>query len=183
MAHLPTTWKERKDADRERKVDRVMSDRLFQWTRTKAMRRVLVVIAAVLCVGILPAFTLAGVVVGAIITVAAWSAWGLVRMSIRTVADLPDRFLDERQRALRNRCYVYAYLVLAWIVAAMVTIVPIVVTILTGAGATSVETTLTITFDQAIGLALSVTLLVSLLPSMVVAWLDSGEDDAIVEIP
>ena len=183
MPHLPTTWKERKDADRERKVERVMSDRLFQWTRTRTMRRALAVVSGILCFGILPAFTLGGWIIGAVVTVTAWAAWGLVRMSIRTVADLPDRFLDERQRAVRNRSYVHAYLILGWIVASMVTIVPIVVTVLTGADATSVDTTITITFDQAIGLALSVTLLVSLLPSMVVAWLDSGEDDATVEMP
>lgn len=183
MPHLPTTRKERKEADREARVDRVMSDQLFQWTRTTSVRRVLVVVAGVLCVGIFPAFTLGGWIIGAVVTVTAWAAWGLVRMSIRTVADLPDRFLDERQRAVRNRSYVHAYLILGWIVASMVTIVPIVVTVLTGADATSVDTTFTITFDQAIGLALSVTLLVSLLPSVVVAWLDRGEEDvAVVEI-
>ncbi len=179
MPHLPTTWKERKDADRERKVDRVMSDRLFQWTRTRMMRRVLVVAAAALCVAIIPAFAQGGGVIGIVVTVVAWAVWGLLRMSTRTVADLPDRFLDERQRALRNRAYVYAYLVLGWIVAGLAAMGLIGFVVVSEDDAT----TLTTTWDQALGLALSVTLLISLLPSMVVAWLDSGEDDAIVEMP
>jgi Na+/H+-translocating membrane pyrophosphatase len=179
MPHLPATWKERKDADRERKVDRVMSDRLFQWTRTTTMRRVLVVVAAVLCVAIIPAFAQGGGVIGIIVTAVAWAVWGLLRMSTRTVADLPDRFLDERQRALRNRAYRYAYLVLGWIVAGLATVGLVAFVVVSENDAA----TLTTTWDQALGLVLSVTLLISLLPSMVVAWLDSGEDDAIVEIP
>jgi hypothetical protein len=179
MPHVPTTWSERKEADRERKVDRVMSDRLFQWTRTRTMRRALVVVAAVLCVAIIPAFAQGGGVPGIVVTVVAWAAWGLLRMSTRTVADLPDRFLDERQRALRNRAYRYAYLVLGWIVAGLATVGLVAFVVVSENDAA----TLTTTWDQALGLVLSVTLLISLLPSMVVAWLDSGEDDAIVEMP
>lgn len=179
MPHLPTTWSERKEVDRERKVDRVMSDRLFQWTRTRTMRRALVVVAAVLCVAIIPAFAQGGGVLGIVVTVVAWAAWGLLRMSTRTVADLPDRFLDERQRALRNRAYRYAYLVLGWIVAGLATVGLVAFVVVSENDAA----TLTTTWDQALGLVLSVTLLISLLPSMVVAWLDSGEDDAIVETP
>ncbi len=181
MPNLPTTWSERKEADRERKVDRVMSDRLFQWTRTKTMRRVLVVVAAVLCVAIIPAFALGGGFIGIIVTAVAGAVWGLLRMSTRTVADLPDRFLDERQRALRNRSYRYAYLILGWIVAGLVT-VGLVAFVIVSENDTA---TLTTTWPQALGLVLSVTLLISLLPSMVVAWLDRGEAsaDVLVEIP
>ena len=35
--------------------------------------------------------------------------------------------------------------------------------------------TLTATWDQALGLVLSLTLLISLLPSVVIAWSDAGE--------
>jgi len=38
--------------------------------------------------------------------------------------------------------------------------------------------TLTTTWDQALGLVLSLTLLISLLPSMVVAWSEAGEPNA-----
>ena len=181
MPHLPATWKERRDADRERKIDRVMSDTLFQWTRTARFRRALVLVAAALCVAVIPAFTQGGSIIGIMVTAAAGAAWGLLRMSIRTVADLPDRFLDERQRSLRNRAYLYAYLIFGWTVCALLTAGLIAFVIVSENDAATVTTT----WDQAIGLVLSVTLLSSLLPSMVVAWCDSGEEsaDVIVEIP
>jgi hypothetical protein len=101
-------------------------------------------------------------------------------MSTRTVADLPDRFLDERQRALRNRAYRYAYLILGWIVAGLATVGLIAFVIVSDDDTATVTTT----WSQALGLVLSVTLLISLLPSMVVAWLDRGEEsaDVIVEV-
>ena len=106
------------------------------------------------------------------VTLAAWAVWGLLRLSTRTVADLPDRFLDERQRALRDRAYRYAYLILGWVVAAALTVGLIAFIIVSENDAA----TLTTTWDQAIGVVLSVTLLVSLLPSTVFAWCDSGEE-------
>ena len=180
MPHLPETWKERRDADRERKIDRVMSDSFFQWTRTTRTRRVLVVVATALCVAVIPAFAQGGSIIGIMVTAAAWAVWGLLRMSVRTVADLPDRFLDERQRALRNRAYVYAYLILGWVVCALATAGLVAFVIVSDNDAATV----TATWGQGIGLVLSVTLLTSLLPSMVVAWLDAGEEseEVIVEI-
>lgn len=181
MPHLPATWNERRYADRERTIERVMSDSRWQWTRTARMRRILVVVVVALCTAIIPAFTQGGSFFGIMVTAAAWAGWGLLRMSIRTVADLPDRFLDERQRALRNRAYLYAYLIFGWIVCAMLTAGLIAFVIVSENDAATVTTT----WDQAIGLVLSVTLLCSLLPSMVVAWCDSGEEltDATVETP
>jgi len=180
MPHLPTTWKERQEADRQRKIERVMGDQMFQWTRTTTMRRILAAVAALLCVGIIPAFAAGGGVVGIVVTLAAWAAWGLLRVSTRTVADLPDRFLDERQRAARNRAYRHAYLILGWVVAGAATIGLIAFV----AVAENDAATLTITWDRAIGLVMSLTLLVSLLPSVVVAWSEPGESaDTAVEIP
>jgi len=172
MPHLPTTWRERKEADRERKVERVMGDRLFQRTRTRTVRRVLSILTAGLCVAIVPAFAQGGTVLGVVVTLAAAASWWLLRISIRTIADLPDRFLDERQRALRNRSYVVAYLILGWIVAALATIGLVAFVIVSENDAV----TLTTTWNQALGVVLSLTLLISVLPSLVVAWRDPGED-------
>jgi hypothetical protein len=172
MPHLPATWRERKHADQERRVDRVMSDQFFQWTRTTAMRRSLVVVAALLCVAIIPAFVQGGGVIGIIVTIAAYAMWGLLRISIRTVADLPDRFLDERQRALRNRAYRYAYLILGWIVGGLATVGLVAFVIVSENDAV----TWTTTWDQAIGAVLSLTLIIALLPSLIIAWCDPGEE-------
>ena len=172
MPHLPTTRRERKESDLKRKVDRRMRDQRLSWLRTRSNRRALVVVGALLCVGIIPAFALGGGIVGIAVTLAAWGAWGLLRLSTRTVADLPDRFLDERQRALRDRAYRYAYLILGWVVAAALTVGLIAFIIVSENDAA----TLTTTWDQAIGVVLSVTLLISLLPSTVFAWCDAGEE-------
>jgi hypothetical protein len=172
LPHLPTTWRERKESDLERKVDRRMRDQRFAWLRTRGSRRTLAVVGALLCVGIIPAFAQGGGIAGVVVTLAAWGVWGLLRLSTRTVADLPDRFLDERQRALRDRAYRYAYLILGWVVAAALTLGLIAFVVVSGNDAA----TLTTTWDQAIGVVLSVTLLISLLPSMVFAWCDAGED-------
>lgn len=172
MPHLPTTRRQRKEADLERKIDRRMRDQRLSWLRTRGNRRALVAIGVLLCVGIIPAFALGGGIAGIAVTLAAWGVWGLLRLSTRTVADLPDRFLDERQRALRDRAYFYAYLILGWIVAAALTLGLIAFIIVSVNDAA----TLTTTWDQAIGVVLSVTLLISLLPSAVFAWCDAGEE-------
>lgn len=174
MPHLPTTWKERKEADMERKVERLQRDQRFQWLRTRKARRALAVASGLLCVAIIPSFAQGGNIVGIAVTIAAWGSWGALRLSTRTVAELPERFLDERQRAVRDRAYFSAYLILGWIVAALLTVALVGFVLVSENDAA----TLTTTWDQALGLVLSLTLLISLLPSMVVAWSDAGEQNA-----
>ena len=105
MPHLRTTYKERKEADLERKVERIQSDDTFQWLRTRKSRRTLAIICGLLCVAIIPSFAPGGGIVGIAVTIAAWGSWWALRISTRPIAELPERFLDERQRAMRNRAY------------------------------------------------------------------------------
>lgn len=177
MPHLPTTWKERKEADMERKVERLQHDQKFQLMRSRNARRILVIVSALLCVGIIPGFAQGGAIVGAVVTIATALSWWALRISVRTIADLPDRFLDERQRAIRNRAYVNAYRIYAWIIGGIATI-GLVIFILVSENDV---VTLTTTWNQALGGVLSILILASVLPSMVVAWLDLGE--SVVEMP
>jgi hypothetical protein len=171
MPHLPTSRQGRKEADLERRVERIQRDHKFQRLRTRSTRRILAVMSALLCVAIFPSFALGGGIMGIAVTIAAWGGWWVLRISTRTVAELPERFLDERQRAMRNRAYFGAYLILGYTVSALLTI-GLVAFVLVSENDT---VTLTTTWDQAIGLVMALTLLCSLLPSMVVAWIDSGE--------
>ena len=171
MPHLPTTWKERKEADLERKVERIQDDHKFQWMRSRNARRVLVIVSALLFIGIIPGFAQGGAIVGAVVTIAAALSWWALRISVRTIADLPDRFLDERQRAIRNRAYFNAYLIYAWIIGGIATIGLVIFVLVSENDAV----TLTTTWNQAMGGVLFVTILASALPSMVVAWLEAGE--------
>lgn len=174
MAHLPTTWKERKEADTERKVERVQNDQRFQWMRSRRIRRILVIISSLLCVGIIPAFAQVGSIAGTVVTIVAALSWWALRVSVRTVADLPDRFLDERQRAIRDRAYLSAYRIYASIISGLATLGLVIFVFVSENDAV----TLTTTWNQAIGAVLFVLVIASVLPSMVVAWQDAGESDA-----
>ena len=171
MPHLPTSWQERKEADLERRVERIQRDHKFQRLRTRNTRRILAVISALLCVAIIPSFVQGGGIVGIAVTITAWCSWWVLRISTRTVAELPERFLDERQRAVRNRAYFYAYLILGYIVCALLTIGLVVFVSVS----VNDSLTFTATWVQALGLVLCLSLFISLLPSMVVAWSDAGE--------
>lgn len=174
MTKMPTTRRERREADLERRAERMQRDERFQRLRTRGVRRILVIAGALLVLLIIPAFAAVGSIAGIVITAAAWGCWWLLRISLRTVADLPDRFLDERQRAERNRAYLSAYLILGWIVAGLLTVALVGFVLVSENDAV----TLTTTWDQALGLVLSLTLLIALLPSMTLAWRDAGESNA-----
>lgn len=171
MSRLPMTRRERQEADLERRVDRIQRDERLQALRTRGARLALVAITAMLCIGILPAYVQGGGVVGSIVTALAGLGWWLLRISVRTVADLPDRFLDERQRTVRDRAYLDAYRIYAFAIGGLATIGLIAFTVASENDALDV----TITWEQGIGLTLFLLVLASVLPSMVVAIRDPGE--------
>jgi len=171
MPHLPTTWKERQEADFAAKVERIQRDQRFQWLRSRTARRILVIISALLCVGIIPGFAQGGLNVGIVVMIAAALSWWVLRVSVRLVADLPDRFLDERQRAIRDRAYLGAYRIYASIIGGLATIGLVAFIFASENDAV----TLTTTWNQAMGGVLFVLVIASVLPSMVVAWREKGE--------
>ena len=83
-----------------------MSDDSFATLRTQRARVALDVWTSLWFVLMVPAWTLCGSLVGILAVVAGAVAWWLLKLSVRDVADLPDRFLDERQLAVRNQVYV-----------------------------------------------------------------------------
>ena len=86
-------------------------------------------------------------------------------------AEQYDRFLDERQRTVRDRAYLDAYRIYAFVVGGLATIGLIAFTVASENDALDV----TITWEQGIGLTLFLLVLASVLPSMVVAIRDPGE--------
>jgi hypothetical protein len=48
-----------------------------------------------------------------------WGAWGMLRAAIRSMADLPDERLDERQIQVRDRSYLHAYRIVGGLGAAV----------------------------------------------------------------
>lgn len=93
----------------------------------------------------------------------------LIRTSVRHIADSPDEFLDERQIALRDRSYLHSYRIISSIFAIMLVALFIRVDLS--------ESAFDISDWWGTGTWFSLILLMAGLPSMVVAWLDKGEDE------
>lgn len=172
MTHLPGG--SRRELEQSEHVERVMADQRLQPLRSRTARRWLAVATAALCIAILPSFALGGPIIGSLTAVAAATSWWLLRKAIREIADLPERFLDERQRSVRDHAYVYAYLILGWLVAGLVTIGLVALAVVM----VEDSATLRLTWDVAVGAGLTGTLLISALPSVVIAWRDAGENGA-----
>jgi hypothetical protein len=97
----------------QERVDRQLRDTRFNRLRGRHARRVLVG-AMTATIALMPVAWLAGGSVWGIASVVlAAILWWALQVSVRTVADLPEEYLDERQERVRNQAYVEAYRILA----------------------------------------------------------------------
>ncbi len=106
---MTNTKKEDKTALR---VEKLMQDTKWDWARTTTNLRVISFAAIAFAVTTPIAFwfeNIAGIAVALILLV----LFSILRVALRDVADLPDRYLDERQRTVRNAIYLKAYQYLA----------------------------------------------------------------------
>lgn len=163
---------QRNEQAMEAHVERLMADNSFAVLRTRRARVALVVVASLLIVLMVPAWTLAGSIVGILAAVAAAVAWWLLKLSVRNVADLPDRFLDERQLAARNQVYVEAY---RWYAGGTVILASVGIVAFIVLGEDPDTWTVDLTYEWCMGLFWTATAGAMLLPSMVLAIRD-GED-------
>jgi hypothetical protein len=170
------TLKERWTASKERNAaavaanaEKLMADTSYDRYRTRRARMLLVVGYLALLVLIPVAYLALNAFVGLLVVLATAGVWGLLRVSVRTIADLPDEYLDERQLAVRNASYVESYRYLGGAVALAAT-VGLFAFIINGTELDTWAVTLTwegamATFWVFLGLALG-------LPSMVLALND-----------
>lgn len=128
-------------------------------------------IATLLLIAIIPAYVAGTIFVGTFVVLAAFICWWLLRISVRELADLPNRFLDERQLVVRDRAYFNAFRIYASTVVALATIALIAFEIV----AENDSVTITTTWDQAFGPVMFLIMLPVLLPSMVIAVQEPGE--------
>ena len=93
----------------EKRAERLMADTHYDRLRTRPARIALVVgfVASLILVAV--CYLALGTIAGILAVVLAIGVWVLLRLSVRTIADLPDEYLDERQAAIRNASYVQAY--------------------------------------------------------------------------
>jgi len=161
--------KERNAAAVEASAERLMADTAYDRYRTRRARLLLVGGYLALLVLIPVAYLAINQFVGLLVVLVATGVWMLLRVSVRTIADLPDEYLDERQLAVRNASYVESYRYLAGAVAVAGTI-GLIAFIINGSELDTWAVTLTwggamSTFWVFLGLALG-------LPSMVLALND-----------
>lgn len=97
------------------------------------------------------------------------SGYLLIRTSVRHIADSPDELLDERQIALRDRSYLHSYRIISTVFSLILVAFFIRIDLS--------ESTLEIVDWWGTGTWFSLIMLMAGLPSMVVAWLDKGENE------
>lgn len=101
--------RDRNEAAVAERAERVLSDQRFPALRTRRAR-VALVVAQGMTIVLLPVVWLAAdAVAGIAMVIVAMAVLTVLRMSVRVVADLPDRVLDERLRSRRDAAYVEAY--------------------------------------------------------------------------
>ena len=123
------TLKDRWAAGKERNAEavaasaeRLMADTSYDRYRTRRARVLLVTGYLALIVLIPVAYLAINQFVGLLVVIVTAGVWSLLRVSVRTIADLPDEYLDERQLAVRNGSYVESYGYLSGAVALAATI-------------------------------------------------------------
>ena len=93
-------------------AQKALNDTKWDRIRTPGVRKFLA-FAGFAAVVANSALYLLGTFVGLLGLALLFGTYLLLRLSIRSVADLPDRFLDERMRSLRSVAYYRAYLVVS----------------------------------------------------------------------
>lgn len=110
MTHDPTFPARRPPVDPVAvHADALLSDTRYDWLRPRGRRRALVA-ASLLWIAVVAAACLTDRSVLVVLTLApAAGAWWLLQRVVRGMADLPDAYVDERMRTVRNAHYRTAY--------------------------------------------------------------------------
>ena len=154
-----------------KEVLKSQNDTRFNFLRTRKSRRAMIALMSLLTVLVslssaLP--TKASSYVGALGGLILLSGYLLIRTSVRHIADSPDELLDERQIALRDRSYLHSYRIISSVFALIIVALFIRIDLS--------ESVFEITDWWGTGTWFSLIMLMAGLPSMVVAWLDKGEE-------
>ena len=143
-------------------ADALLHDRRLDWLRPRRRRRALVVAALVSIGGVAAACLLDRPWLVQVSLVPVWGAWWVLQRVVRGMADLPDAYVDERMRQVRNAHYRTAYIVLVGVVSLALLVLYI---------ATDARR---VRYVPQPGLVLALFLgvpsLAAMLPSMLVAW-------------
>ena len=147
-------------------AERQLRDHRFDVIRTPGRRRALAA-ALLLAIGTTSTLFWFGrsllAVAALIIGIALWL---LLRIAVRTIADLPAEYLDERQEQVRDQAYVESY---RWIAAVAVLSIGAALLLVIVTGADPDAITVTVTMDQIQAVFWAINGLALSLPSLFIA--------------
>ena len=155
-----------------REVIKSQNDTRFNFLRTRKSRRLMIAGLTLLTVLVALSSALpskASSYVGTLGGLLLLIGYLLLRTSVRHIADSPDELLDERQIALRDRSYLHSYRIISSVFALLLVALFIRIDLS--------ENAFEISEWWGTGTWFSLIMLMAGLPSMVVAWLDKGEDE------
>ena len=99
----------------EQRIEKLQNDTSLDWARGPVALRVLAVTTSLAALSTPVAF-LYGAIPGVVAAAVMFTGYLLLRGATRGIAELPDRYLDERELALRNATYVKAFQWLAGLI-------------------------------------------------------------------
>lgn len=149
-------------------------ERRWDPVRSRRARMILVIVGALLIAAVIPVFALS-TIAGIGVTVGIVACWFLLRRSLREIGDLPDRVLDERQVALRNRAYRIAWRIFMGV---FTTALALTLGLMIGGGAANglaAPLEFSLPLGVALGLVVALAGVSAILPYAVLAWLEPGE--------
>ena len=163
-------------------VEKQLDDEKWNGLRTPEAKRFLVVAFNVVILG--------GTITLFLVEDGPWAAytlihvlllgvlWFLLRRSVRLVPDAPDGALDERLRAHRDRSYVGAYQMLAFVLTLLLTALMVIIVMRDSSAETSLfRYEFTVTWPQVQAMFWLLLGYSATLPSMVLAWSESKKED------
>lgn len=162
-----STRKARRDDAVAASARKALHDRRHDRLRTPRARTAIAIGAIAVIVLVPPAYA-ADSSLGTLLVGATFLAWVLLRLAVRTLADLPDTYLDERQRAVRDAAYREAF---AWF-AGLTVVIACAVLVLFLVRSSDDALTITLTWDTLFPWAWVVIAGSMCLPSIVLALRD-----------
>ncbi len=171
--NLQTTWRRQRAKDRdtvERYADQIMVDTKWDWLRGPRRRRAIVVslVVALIATAVLYMTMGSWGFVSLGVSIMLWIA---LRLAVRTVPDLPDEHLDERQIMLRDGAYRSAFVALSALLVVALSGMLVWVIVNTRDGST---TQLAIDDNDVFGVFWATIGFCMSLPSMALAWSDDA---------
>ena len=118
MSRKSDAYKASQEAKIAARVEKLMSDTSYDWLRSRAALRTAAAITMLLSLATPVGFWFSQIL-GLICAGLMFIGYLLLRTATREVAELPAKYLDERQLSIRNSIYVRSYQTLGAIYAAV----------------------------------------------------------------